>query len=170
MYEKGDPGRLKWALDGDWFAYQVLVPNDGESIVRMGPWASNFTDEAFSFIRNGDLVRKVAIDELVKDKGSVSRTVSHFSWSSKFGLTSDGSRFYVSTLEGADYEFDVKTGEMLSSTPPKTAANSPSESDSSNAGSTDSSKDASKRTCSFALFFIAALAFFGRSLANSLLP
>src|SRR5690606_16866170 len=72
MYEKGDPGRLRWAVDGDWFAYEVLVPNDGESIVRMGPWASNFTDEAFSFIRNGALVRKVAINELVKDEGSVS--------------------------------------------------------------------------------------------------
>jgi hypothetical protein len=150
MYEKGDPARLKWAVSADWFAYKVLVPNDGESIVRMGPWASNFSDEAFSFIRNGSIVRTVKISELVKDESAVERTVSHFFWTKNYGLTSDGSTFFVDTLDGGSYRFDVKTGEMTSSTPGKPAANA------------SPAKDGSKGTCTFALFFIAAFAAFRR--------
>lgn len=148
MYEKGDPARLKWAVTDDWFAYKVFVPNDGESIVRMGPWASSFSDEAFSFIRNGSIVRTVVIDELIKDESSVERTVSHFFWSKSYGLTSDGATFFIDTLDGAGYRFDVKTGEMTSSTPAKPAA------------SASPTVDGSKGTCSFTLFFIAALAAF----------
>jgi len=148
MYENGDPARLKWAATSDWFAYQILVTNDGEAIVRMGPWARNFSDEAFSFIRNGTLVRTVAIDELIENESSVKRSVSHFMWSDGFGLTSAGDRFFVNTLEGASYQFDVKTGETVSSTPPKTAA-APSP-----------TSDGSNGTCSFTLIFLTAFAAF----------
>ncbi|MEQ1761793.1 MAG: hypothetical protein ABL984_01475 [Pyrinomonadaceae bacterium] len=148
MYEKGDPARLKWAVGDDWFAYKVLVTNDGESIVRMGPWARSMSDEAFSFFRNGSMVRTVAIDELIKNESSVERSVSHFMWSKGYGLTSDGSRFFINTLEGASYQFDVKTGEMTSSTPPNAT------------GSASPGGDRSKGTCTLALVLIAAFAAF----------
>src|SRR5215203_6399961 len=46
LYADGNPKKLEWQLAEPWYAFQVLVSNDGESVVRKGPWASEMTQEA----------------------------------------------------------------------------------------------------------------------------
>ncbi len=113
MYQTGDTAKLAWPIEEQWFAFKVHVLNDGKNLIRMGPWARDLRDEAFSLVREGKIVRTVLINELIRSESSVKRTVSHFFWMENAVLDQNSARFTVKTVEGLTYEFDIATAELI---------------------------------------------------------
>lgn len=115
-----------WTVD--WFSYEVLLSPDGRYVVRMGPWASNLSDEAFTFFADGKEVKKYIISDLIKNSDALQRTVSHFTWLRNKYINDTNDSFEAETLDGGRFTFDLKTGEILSqsytpvSSTPATAA------------------------------------------------
>lgn len=54
MYQVGDPAMLAWPIEEQWFSFKVHVLNDGKNLIRMGPWARDLRDEAFSACSRGE--------------------------------------------------------------------------------------------------------------------
>jgi hypothetical protein len=104
-----------WTVD--WYAFTIHVASDGIHLVRRGPWASRYNDEAVSFLANGRLLRTYRIDELVESPKSLPHSVSHFQWLERDAFNDDELRYTVWTKEGKRIDFNVKTGEIVASSP-----------------------------------------------------
>lgn len=130
-YELLPTGRLKelWRTQ-DWYSFQVFLSDDGRHLVRMGPWSFGHepgpTDLALAFYEDGKLLKSYSTAELVKDHSKVSRSVSHYTWQAgrpNMGETIEersypyldwDNRFYLKTIDGIVYRFDVTTGAIVS--------------------------------------------------------
>lgn len=100
-----------WTVD--WFSYEVLLSPDSKYLVRMGPWASGLSSEAFTFFADGKEVKKYIISDLIKDTSKLQSTVSHFTWLQYKYINDTGDTFDIETVDGGRFTFDLKTGEIL---------------------------------------------------------
>jgi hypothetical protein len=107
LYSGLDP---VWTVD--WFSYKVYLSKNGKYLVRMGPWASSGSNEAFSFFADGKLVKTYKVEDIVRDVAALPHTVSHFEWEKNTGLDDAAGAFNASTLDGGDFVFDLATGEI----------------------------------------------------------
>jgi hypothetical protein len=114
MYPKDGSSELMWGVS--WYAHSIEIANDGELIVRAGPWASSFDDEAVTFIKRGEVLKSYKIKELVKKKRKVERTVSHFFWRDETLFDRKQLKYYISTLDSKHYIFNVGDGEIIAGT------------------------------------------------------
>lgn len=134
-----------WTVD--WLAY-VILPNDGKHIVRRGRWArfsGTYREEAFSFFAEGNLLKTYQSRDVVDFPWLLSHTSSHYTWGNNCSTRnseSDGATMkelfggeYYPTNSGVKFDnenqtveietsfndkltFDLKTGEMISTTRP----------------------------------------------------
>ena len=102
----------------DWYAFSVHVASDGVHMVRDGPWATSFDNEAVSFFANGKLLRTYTIAELVDLRFAMAYSVSHFHWSRDRRLDNVALVYTVRTYDLNSYEFDLTTGEIKSALHP----------------------------------------------------
>lgn len=107
LYSGSDP---VWTVD--WFSYKVYLSKNGKYLVRMGPWASSGSNEAFSFFADGKLLKTYKIEDIVRDVAGLPHSVSHFEWEKNTVLYDAAGIFSASTLEGGDFIFDLATGEI----------------------------------------------------------
>ncbi|MEM1011994.1 MAG: hypothetical protein AAGI46_07210 [Planctomycetota bacterium] len=118
----------------DWYAWGAAISDDGRTIVRFGPWASdsrNLSDLAIALYRDGRLTREYRVRDLLHHPNRISRTASHYTWrpsrqtvpngftaEGRFRLTvADGTRYLFDTMSGApdriEFDADVKTADDL---------------------------------------------------------
>jgi hypothetical protein len=107
-----------WTVD--WYAYGVEVASDGVHLIRHGPWASSTDDEAISFFANGKKLRTYEVRELVDKPRLMEYSVSHFRWQKDRWFDDDRLEYGLATLDGNQFVFDVRTGEIITKWPPKT--------------------------------------------------
>lgn len=107
LYSGPDP---VWTVD--WFSYKVYLSKNGKYLVRMGPWASSGSNEAFSFFAEGKLLKTYKVEDIVRDVAGLPHSVSHFEWEKDTALDDTAGTFRASTLEGGDFVFDLATGEI----------------------------------------------------------
>ena len=115
-------GNLKelWRVKG-WFAWKVFLSNDGEHLVRMGPWCfgnePKKEDLAVAFYKKDTLLKKYSTADLVENKSAVFTTVSHYSWlaMTEYAVTlTPNNVFSIRTIDNIQYEFDITTGKIIS--------------------------------------------------------
>lgn len=111
LYRDDAPGPL-WTVD--WYSYKVFISSDGKNLVRIGPWASNTSDEAFSFFNNGQLVKTYQVGEIIRYDSALPHSVSHFQWEKQFELNDSKRTFEVTTLEDGRFTFNLLNGEIIS--------------------------------------------------------
>lgn len=120
-FEIDERGETKlWAVD--WFANKVEIADDGEYLVRYGPWGTdqnNHSDLGIAFYRRGQLVREYRVNELVKDPKAIVHSASHYLWqpekqSIPTGFHGDG-RYRLVVADKTVYEFELATGEVAAS-------------------------------------------------------
>lgn len=131
LYRVGQTGQDQklWDVEG-WYAQRVFVPDDGQSLVRLGDWpfglAPKDTHLGVAFYRAGKLIKEYSTKDLVKDVSKVRPSVSHyqfFDWEDPPALVSlhvNGSYHHVFRLrsvDGIDYLFDPATGEIVNQSP-----------------------------------------------------
>ena len=69
-------GSLEPLWSVPWYSFSVAVADDGEHLVRYGPWPSSTAELAVAFYRRGELIRAYRIDELVRSPEVLPRSVS----------------------------------------------------------------------------------------------
>ncbi|MCU7497633.1 MAG: hypothetical protein HF300_00790 [Ignavibacteria bacterium] len=121
VYLASDTAKSHPIWEINWYAFNVFLSDDGEHLVRFGPWASdinNYSDLAIAFYRKGKLQKKYKVNNLVKDLSKVDHSVSHYTWTAevttvKTGFSNDHKTYTLVTSDKLVYEFDVKTGKIL---------------------------------------------------------
>lgn len=111
LYRNDGSTEPLWTVD--WYAFEVVVASDGSHVIRLGPWASAYDDEAFTFFSDGKEIKSYEIDDLVWNPRSLPRSVSHFSWLADSRLDDDAGTWSIRTLNGEYYKFSISTGEIL---------------------------------------------------------
>ena len=119
--------RELWRTKG-WYAQNVHLSDDGNYLVRMGPWNDGPGPRpdhlAVAFYAKGELLKKYFTADLIKDHSRVLRSVSHYEWLAEAGSDTAyeairpkldwDERFTLTTIENIRYKFDITTGEILS--------------------------------------------------------
>jgi len=123
----GGASKVLWSVRG-WYAYKVYLSNNGEYLVRMGNPPSLIgpipLHLAVAFYKNGVELKSYSIADLAIDNSKVKKTMRHdFYWSiydKRYPLCDKRSRllpnrniFYLKTMEGMEYLFSVRTGQIL---------------------------------------------------------
>jgi len=115
---EADGKRIKqWTMQG-WFRVADLA-DDGVHFVcgydgmNLLPLRITADEPMIRFFKKGRLLKTVILSELIKDQGSLERTVSHYYWGRYLGLDEKG-RYVVETVEGRKLAFDVTTGKQFS--------------------------------------------------------
>ena len=116
MYRADDVDNPLWIVD--WYAHRVEIANDGVHIVRHGPWASSLKHRAVAFYANGKLLADYQIGELIENTDALIRTVSHFFWHGDDSFNNEALIYTLGLIDGGRFEFDLRTGSILKSTPP----------------------------------------------------
>jgi len=104
-----------------WYAHHVFLTNDCEYLVRMGNWARgsepSAEDLAVAFYKNGELLSSYSTADLIEDKQSVDVSTGHYIWLAEgeysLRLNQWSDTFYLKTIEGKEFEFNFKTGEIV---------------------------------------------------------
>jgi len=115
LYRVGDAAPL-WTVD--WYAYSVIVSEDGHHIVREGPWATTARDEALAFLVDGKELRSYSIRELCDLTWALPHTVSHFRWLKSMNLDQKRQELTVVTFHRDKFVFDLTTGNIISARRP----------------------------------------------------
>jgi hypothetical protein len=113
LYRKGTE-EVMWTVN--WYAFEVYVANDGQHIVRIGPWSSSVEDEAFSVIYRGDVVKTYFVKDLITSVDNLPHTASHFEWLRKAVIDDKSKSLVVSTEEGQEYVISLETGTITKTT------------------------------------------------------
>ncbi|GJM21443.1 MAG: hypothetical protein DHS20C15_13580 [Planctomycetota bacterium] len=144
-YVKGRK-QVLWRVEG-WYAFRVLLSDDGRYLVRLGNWPRGQRPSeshlAVAFYDNGELLAEYSTRALIEDDSKVRPSSSHYTYrahdgelSLVVGDTEKGElplSFEFSTIDGIRYRFDVTTGEIVARSPPASeesaGAESPASSD-----------------------------------------
>jgi hypothetical protein len=110
LYKNDGSATPLWTVS--WYSFEVYPSSDGRHVVRMGPWASDTSDLAVSFYRDGKQIKAYAIGDLVHDITKLRYTVSHFFWRKSLRYDDKQGLLFLTTTDGRDYRFSVKTGEI----------------------------------------------------------
>jgi hypothetical protein len=120
--------RALWTIEG-WYSFTVFLSSDGKYLVAMGPWnlgdGPKEGDLAVAFYREGALLKRYWTNQLVEDRSRVTRTASHYRWLKGDSFEGCGgglhldwdNKFYLTTIDGIAYTFDVTTGEISEKAP-----------------------------------------------------
>lgn len=107
-----------WTVD--WYAFTVYVSSDGEHLVRMGPWPSlkdgrrpDIQELAVAFYKNGKLLKRYPISDLINNPSNLPQSVSHFQWEKEVSFDDTLNELTIITTEDNKYVFDVKFGEII---------------------------------------------------------
>ncbi|MBX3742883.1 MAG: hypothetical protein KF712_18000 [Akkermansiaceae bacterium] len=106
-------GRVLWRTNG-WFR-SIFLSDDGIHMVtaydglNLIPVNHRPEMTILTFWKNGKIFREVPLKELVPEKESLLRTVSHYEWGSVAGVSKAG-KLQVNTADGRKLEYDFETG------------------------------------------------------------
>jgi hypothetical protein len=110
-------GAVRYRLTGELSSRTVLVSDDGRNLVAVDDFSESLAEkdlDVLSFYRDGKLIRKYRLGQLLRDPSNVSASTSHFQWFFENPpLSIQKGRVRLRTFELIRYEFDAVTGETL---------------------------------------------------------
>ncbi|CAH0535451.1 hypothetical protein VST7929_03025 [Vibrio stylophorae] len=119
-YQLFDDGTHKeqWRIEVQGDEYPVHLSNDGQYLITAGGWASGCGANqypAVAFFKNGQLLKRYAVEDLIENKNSVECTASHYIWRSRDHSYPQISNnvYALKTIENRVIRFDITTGKIL---------------------------------------------------------
>ena len=103
----------------------VLVSSDGHHVVVWGEWPADtatYSDVALTFYKDGNLLTRYAVSDLVMAPEELPHSVSHYQWVLKHTLDEARGLLTVETHNHEEYIFDVSTGKVISAVVPTVTA------------------------------------------------
>ncbi|MBL8233141.1 MAG: hypothetical protein JNL98_31875 [Bryobacterales bacterium] len=117
IYEgSGKTRKTLWSIPG-WYRV-AAVSDDGQSLVTgydgVNLLPRNYTggEVLLTFHREGKLISKVTVRDLLPDRTKLRKTVSHWAWGSYLGFDAQN-RYQVKLVTGVTALFDPSTGRRL---------------------------------------------------------
>jgi hypothetical protein len=128
-YESGQLSRQSWSLVekpagtvryqvvGEFGSRTVLLTDDGVNLVVIDDFSERRPGpelDVLMFYRDGIQIKKYSLGDLLRDPGNIESSVSHFRWffhPETFPVR--GSKLKLKTFELLNYEFDIRTGDVL---------------------------------------------------------
>ena len=113
---------LLWKTQ-QFIGYRVYFVEDNiDYFVTIGDWPSGGRPikehMAIAFYHKGELIKLYSTDELIKDPSQIEPSVSHYEFLKTVVGFKEEFQFCIETIDGIVYEFDVKTGNILSEKEP----------------------------------------------------
>jgi hypothetical protein len=114
LYRNDRSHKLLWAVD--WGPSDASVSSDGHHVVRwgsVGRQGEYFFQTALEFYRDGKLLKRYMLDDLVANPFELPHTVSSYHWDEDYGHDDATNTIWVQTYEGRRYVFDMTTGKLI---------------------------------------------------------
>jgi hypothetical protein len=109
---------LIYEIPGPISQKQAYISNNGEMIVVINDWPPEQADDSLELImiyKNGDLIKKYKLSDLLSCGYNISSSVSHFDWSwGEIEVKFLTNTIDFRTLELVDYKIDILNGEIIS--------------------------------------------------------
>ena len=106
---------LLWKVEG-WYAYQVLLSDDGKYLLRIGNWplgcAISSLDLAIAFYKEGKLLKSYSTEDFIQKDSSIKCTASHYIWVKDYTMGYNH-EFNLETIEDMKLTFDIRTGDVI---------------------------------------------------------
>lgn len=120
LYRPGSAEPL-WTVDFYAFEGMVHLLDDGKHLARLGPWppTHDYGELAVAFYREGRLLRRYSVKDLVERPHQLPHSVSQYHWL-EYGATRfdpAAQHLTVVTRHGVTHRFDMTTGKKLVSAP-----------------------------------------------------
>jgi hypothetical protein len=100
------------------YSWEVFIPSDGIHLVMPASWPSTSSDEALTFYESGKVLRRYRVNDLVDLTWFLPGGHQHFVWEKSIALDDQKRTMSVTTQHYDHYDFDVTTGEIISSRHP----------------------------------------------------
>lgn len=114
LYRNDRSHELLWAVD--WGPADASVSSDGHHVVRWGFGGRHgdyFFKTALEFYRDGKLLKRYMLDDLVANPFELPHSVSKYRWAEDYGHDDATNTIWVQTYEGRRYVFDLTTGKLI---------------------------------------------------------
>ena len=102
-----------------WYAFTVLVSNDGKHMARTGPWPRSGSPPektiAVVFYRDGAPIRTYYVSDLIEDLSSLRHSMSHYSWGRPMRWANGGmnNQVEVETVENRTITFNIESAKIV---------------------------------------------------------
>jgi hypothetical protein len=113
LYRNDGSNTPVWTVD--WYA-SVAVSSDGMHIVRWGPFApaGHFWQLALAFYEEGRELKRYSVEQLVTFPALLPHSEGNYTWLHEAEYDDNASRLTIATEHAERYEFDIKTGDVVS--------------------------------------------------------
>ncbi len=120
LYKNDGSSAPLWTID--WYAFRVIPVSDAKHLIRFGPWASNTSQLALAFYRNGHEIKSYQIKDLVYDESKLMYTESHFFWKSEVEYQEEKGILFLKTKDRRSYNFLITNGVWETTKPKQNSA------------------------------------------------
>ena len=120
LYRADNSRKPLWRVN--WYSSQVHISSDGAHLVRIGRTnvaaingQPNVAQLAIAFYRDGKLIKKYLIENLIPDPRSLFRSKEGpgFEWQKRIAFDDESGRLEAALVTGQVKIFDIKTGKMI---------------------------------------------------------
>ena len=119
LYRANNSRKSLWRVN--WYSSHVHISSDGMHLVRIGMTnitaingKPNMAQLALSFYRNGTLIKKYLIENLIPDPRSLFKSRGGFEWQNRIAFDDASGRLEATLVTGQVKTFDTKTGNIIS--------------------------------------------------------
>ncbi len=110
-------GTARYQLIGEFASRTVLLTDDGVNLLVIDDFSERRPDrdlDVLMFYRDGLQIKKHSLGDLLRDVSNIESSVSHFKWFfHPEAIAVRDSRVQLKTFELINYEFDIRTGDVL---------------------------------------------------------
>jgi hypothetical protein len=110
-------GTVRYQVTGEFASRTLLLSDDGVNIVVVDDFSERRPGrdlDVLAFYRDGVQIKKYSLGDLLRDTSNIESSVSHFRWFfHPEALSVRDSRMKLKTFELINYEFDIRTGDVL---------------------------------------------------------
>ena len=118
LYRANNSRKSLWRVN--WYSSRVHISSDGTHLVRIGrtnvaaiSGKPNMAQLAIAFYRNGSLIKKYLIENLIPDPRSLFRSKDGFEWQNRIAFDDASGRLEVALVTGQVKEFNIRTGSII---------------------------------------------------------
>ncbi|WP_372368183.1 hypothetical protein [Candidatus Uabimicrobium sp. HlEnr_7] len=115
-YKNNGSVKPLWTIN--WYASVTGISNDGQYIIRLGPWARSFDELGVAFYKRGIVIKEYSVKSLVYDDNKVEYSAGHLVWRDLTSYDKMTQILTIKTLGGITYKFSID-GNIISKTNPR---------------------------------------------------
>lgn len=113
LYHANDPSKIRYSVN--WNTTKVELSNNGEYLVRWGPWTSksDYSDMALEFYHNGRRIKAYKVAEITQNPSKLEHNNGSYTWFKESKFDPHSNMLSVTLVTGERHGFDITTGRSV---------------------------------------------------------